>query len=546
MPPIRHSGADGFVTLPRQPCRSADAVPAGESRPREPFGGRPVPVRWAPLSAPPTASGGDPAARSARLERRLGVVALVLVAGWVAVAGGAYSYDDAFITYRMSANLAAGHGFVYNPGEWHLGSTAALYGLILAALGWLFGASVIPAASGAISSASMLATGLILPALGAGADDAAAGRRAGVAAGLLYAASPLLFVTFGGEMPFLIALVAAAFLAEQRGRGATAAVLAALAAVTRPDGVQAIAVVLATMALRRRRLPWREALIAGAVLLPFLGLAWHAYGSPLPSTLQAKLAQRDSGLWTSFGRGLVDWLRLFLWDSTRPNLGFAPVTPPTLWAWIAVGLAAIWRVRVFLPLLAWTAIFTGSYTLLRAPFYHWYAAPPALGLCLLGGAGLAWAIDRLASSLAAPQRRAIAASVAGIAAAIAISLPPLLALPRTSRLNDNVRLYIEAGRWLAAETRPGSRVGYYEIGYIGFYGRRPMVDALGLIDPSIAPAVRTHDFARAFRVARPDYILEKPGAGLNTFLAEPWFAEEYRFVTELRVGGEGLRIHRRR
>ncbi len=135
--------------------------------------------------------------------------------------------------------------------------------------------------------------------------------------------------------------------------------------------------------------------------------------------------------------------------------------------------------------------------------------------------------------------------MAVIAAALAISLPPLAALPRTSRLNDNVRLYIETGRWLAAQTRPRSRVGYYEIGYIGFYGGRPMVDALGLIDPSIAPAVRVHDFGRAFRDARPDYILEKPGAGLNTFLAEPWFAEEYRLETELRVGAEGLRIHRR-
>ena len=131
----------------------------------------------------------------------------------------------------------------------------------------------------------MLATGLILPAIGAGADDGAAGRRAGVAAGLLYAASPLLFVTFGGEMPFLIALAAGAVLAEGRGRTVTAAVLAALAALTRPDGVQVVGVVLVTMALRRRRLPWRETLIAVAVLLPFLALAWHAYGSPLPSTL---------------------------------------------------------------------------------------------------------------------------------------------------------------------------------------------------------------------------------------------------------------------
>lgn len=485
--------------------------------------------------------------RPARFERSLAVGALVAVTAWVAYAGGLYSYDDAFITFRMAANLAAGHGFVYNPGEWHLGSTAALYGLVLAALGWLFGPDRIPALSGAISCASMLATGLMLPALGAGRGDAPSGRRAGVAAGLLYVASPLLFVTFGGEMPFLLALVAGAFLAEQRDRPALATVLAALVAVTRPDGVLAIAAVLGTIAVRRRRLPWREAILVGIVLLPFLGLAWHAYGSPLPSTLQAKLAQRDSGLWSTFGSGLVGWLRLFLWDSTRPNLGFAPVAPPTLWLWIAAGTIAVWRVRAVLPLLAWTAVFTGAYTLLRAPFYHWYAAPPALGLCILGGAGLAWAIDRavaLATSRGAPRWRPLA-TVAVVVAALAIALPPLAALPRSARLNDNVRLYIQTGHWLAAHTTPTSRVGYYEIGYIGFHGRRPMIDALGLIDPSIAPAVRVHDFARAFRTARPDYILEKPGAGLNTFLAEPWFAEEYRVETELRVGAERLRIHRR-
>jgi hypothetical protein len=501
----------------------------------------------APLDAAAASPAGAP--DDARLERRFSTVVLVAVAAWVAWAGGIYSYDDAFITYRMAANLAGGHGFVYNPGEWHLGTTAALYGLILAALARLSGPDWIPALSGAISSASMLATGLMLPAIGAGGGgaDAPAGRRAGVAAGLLYVASPLLFVTFGGEMPFLIALVTGAVLAEQRGRTILAAVLAALVALTRPDGVQAIAVILSTIAIRRRRLPWREGLVAAAVLLPFLALAWHAYGSPVPSTLQAKLAQRDSGLWSAFGPGLIDWLRLFLWDSTRPNLGFAPVTPPTLWLWATIGLVAVWRLRAFLPLLAWAALFTASYALLRAPFYHWYAAPPSLALCVLAGAGLAWAIERAIAVVGggAAVRWRPATTVAVVVAAVAISLPPLAALPRTSRLNDNVRLYIETGRWLATQTRPTSRIGYYEIGYIGFHGRRPMIDALGLIDPSVAPAVRVHDFARAFRLHRPDYILEKPGAGLNTFLAEPWFVEEYRLETELRVGREGVRIHRR-
>jgi len=290
--------------------------------------------------------------------------------------------------------------------------------------------------------------------------------------------------------------------------------------------------------------PWREAAVAAALLLPFLLLAWHAYGTPLPSTLGAKLAQRDSGLWTSFGRGMYAWLKLFLWNDRGPNLGFAPVAPPTLWLWILAGGVAIWRYRAYWPLVVWSAVFLGAYAALRVPFYHWYAAPAVPALAIAAGTGLGAAVGALLT-LAGRARPGVVTAVAA-AIALLVSLKPLAALPRTSALNDNVRLYIETGQWLALNTPPRSRVGYYEIGYIGFYSDRPMIDALGLIDPAIAPAVVAHDWARAFREHRPEYILEKPGAGLNTFLAEPWFAAEYQLAAELHVGAERLRVHQRR
>jgi hypothetical protein len=40
-------------------------------------------------------------------------------------------YDDAFITFRYSKNLATGNGFVYHPGEWVLGTTAPGFGLLV-------------------------------------------------------------------------------------------------------------------------------------------------------------------------------------------------------------------------------------------------------------------------------------------------------------------------------------------------------------------------------------------------------------------------------
>src|SRR5205814_1773519 len=47
---------------------------------------------------------------------------------WLAV----YQVDDAFIVYRYAANLAHGHGFVFNPGERVEGVTCFLWTLILA------------------------------------------------------------------------------------------------------------------------------------------------------------------------------------------------------------------------------------------------------------------------------------------------------------------------------------------------------------------------------------------------------------------------------
>ncbi|MFT5195159.1 MAG: hypothetical protein ACI9EW_000739 [Cellvibrionaceae bacterium] len=56
---------------------------------------------------------------------------LVLIASRIAAASMLHVFDDAFITFRYAQNLANGIGFVYNPGEWVLGTTAPAYGLLV-------------------------------------------------------------------------------------------------------------------------------------------------------------------------------------------------------------------------------------------------------------------------------------------------------------------------------------------------------------------------------------------------------------------------------
>ena len=95
-------------------------------------------------SLPGVVRSPERAAQLARLANRLGLLVIVIPALFVSAVNLHVSYDDAFITYRYAYNLASGNGFVYNPGEWYMGITAPLYGLLLGALGWIFGLDAIP------------------------------------------------------------------------------------------------------------------------------------------------------------------------------------------------------------------------------------------------------------------------------------------------------------------------------------------------------------------------------------------------------------------
>ncbi|MEY4374718.1 MAG: hypothetical protein RL760_885, partial [Candidatus Eisenbacteria bacterium] len=69
---------------------------------------------------------------AARLERAAWVVALLLCAG-LAWPLRAYVTDDTFIHLQYARHLAAGDGFVFNPGEHVYGSTSPLWVMALAA-----------------------------------------------------------------------------------------------------------------------------------------------------------------------------------------------------------------------------------------------------------------------------------------------------------------------------------------------------------------------------------------------------------------------------
>ncbi len=457
------------------------------------------------------------------------------------------AYDDSWITYRYAWNLASGHGFVYNVGERFLGTSAPGYAVLLA-LGGLFSPNLVPAVSGVICAASLVATGLGLYAFGRERDD----WIVGLVAGLLFVCNPTSIESFGGEMPLQVALVVWAFVAESRRRWMWAVGLGVAATIVRPDGLAALGLIGLHQIWVRRQLPWREIAMAAVVLGVWHGALWLYFGAPLPETVAAKTAQRVSGIWRPFGMDLTDWFKSFTiypshWFPRRPETGFTPT------AWMAgAGLVALLWTRRWWVVLLWPVVYMLAYRQLHLPFYHWYALVPLLAIAVSAGATafvfarvVAWTLDRLGArtsdTTAGISRRTLIDGVTALGIAAFIAAPTLrYSLAYTATFPNAVeRAYTRAGQWFAVNAPAGASIGYLEIGIIGYYAQRPIIDPLGLVNPGVPPHVAQRDFLWAYREYRPSYIIHNPlffPEFLGIVRDQPWFKAEYAPVAQLDSG----------
>jgi hypothetical protein len=68
------------------------------------------------------------------------------------------------------------------------------------------------------------------------------------------------------------------------------------------------------------------------------------------------------------------------------------------------------------------------------------------------------------------------------------------------------------GQWINATAAPDATVGALEVGIIGYYARRPMIDFAGLIQPEVARRLtsgKTYEDAAIWAADRyrPDYLV---------------------------------------
>ena len=302
------------------------------------------------LRGVPFASGAE---RNARWLVFAGVFALALSFA----AYTHHAWEDYYITYRVSKNLAMGHGLVYTVGERVHAFTSPINVLLPALLSmitdngsdelvlWLF----------RLVSCGVLAAAAVLL-LEIGRKNSLSLVPVAVLVGLFGLDAKIIDFSINGQetafMMFFLALTLNALTVRCRWAGLKLGLAWSGLMWTRPDGfiyfgVVALGFVLfnAGQAIARTRLGLvRVFLCAGAVTAvlysPWVLWAWHYYGSPIPHTITAKqyvfrVLTPHSGSW------LVNLLtfpfRVLLGDTAAGNT-FLPAYAMALggWHWTAI------------------------------------------------------------------------------------------------------------------------------------------------------------------------------------------------------------------
>lgn len=455
-----------------------------------------------------------------------------------------YVTDDTFIHLQYARHLAHGQGFVFNPGEPVYGSTSPLWVVLLAdgiAVGidglqwskWLGAAATL--------AALFLWWRLVRQTLG--------GPWLRVMSTLAWAAHAWMsrWSLSGMETPVAVALVIGGFVAFTRrepwgSRPQLASLLWALAALARPECVLLLVLWAALIAAeegitdglsRVVRGLWPAALVYGG----WLAFARVYFGTFWPNTLAAKAAG---------GEGFA-----YLLEQWRRQAGIVGATDGLLVLVLVVALVYCarlgarprWRPAVRLLPWCWLVAVPVLYTVRGVPVLSRYLVPllPVL-------AWLAWrALDRAAGPRApwqpnAPasepepvvQRRANFAIVAGTALALLVIAQNVVVWQRVVRPQvDSFSAGMRAslipwGRWFDLHAQPDAVIAAPDIGALGYYSQRRVVDLAGLVTPAMVPILQQHSPEEAIaqfafaNFSRPDFLVDRAPVAWELQSRSPW------------------------
>ena len=489
---------------------------------------------------------------------------------------GPRTIDDAYITFRYARNLAEGLGFVYNQGQQVLGTTTPLYTALMS-LTWLLGLHDLPAVSLAVNALADAGTTGLLYWLGLRLGRS---RIVALGAAVAWAVSPM-SVTFsvgGMETSVVILLLVGSFAAYIAGRSRLSAAAMALAVLTRPDALIAAGLLFADMGLRPllerdggplvvrlRRLPWTEAAIFAAFLIPWVVFASIYFGSPLPQSVQAKVHAYQLGKFSALIRLLQHLSTPFFEHEILGRLWPAVGVPLYLVLYLVGGLRQVRRVDRSLPHVVYPLAYVLVFSVANPLIFRWYLAPPLpfyfLGILVGLGAVLTDLAQRIGRERMGAWAVGLVTVLLLLSSLNAYTLHPDHGPDRPAPEMAWFKLellYQRAAEWVRPRLEAGDLVAAGDIGAVGWFTGARILDTVGLISPEalpyypLNPSLLVINYAMApdlIRDFQPEYIITLEVYVRESLLPAPWFEAEYILLEKLDAdiyGSDGMLIFGRR
>ncbi len=449
---------------------------------------------------------------------RINILLIILLTSFITYLNRNFSLDDALIYQRYLKNFIDGYGLVYNIGERFNGLTSPLYIYICMLVSKITGEIVLNQLI--VNCFLLISAGVVLAVILYSIGQPAVG----FISSMLLVSGKYFYMVFGMESNLFILMSLCCIYFYFTKRLTLLSVFSAGLILTRGEGIFLLIILFFLLYKENRELiSVKYILIFILILSANYGFNYYYYGNWLPQTLSAKIAQGSSGLWGRFG--FLTGAN-FLFGNAFNNQAFYILI---ISMFALIGFARHYKEKFLQILFLYAILITVFYLALNIPNYHWYYSIHMLTFFVLVSYG-AYDVYCYVSknTVNAILKYSLLAVIFIYPAGTQIQMFILLQKEAPHKEYEMI------GEWIKVNTPADSKIAAVEIGHLGWYSDRYIIDILGLVNPMNAEFIGQRKFSKWFDYYKPDYVVVHDPywpheQGIPELMEKGYFSEDKRF-----------------
>ena len=407
--------------------------------------------------------------------------------------------DDAMITMQYAKNIAFGHGYTFNVGRNDFATTSILHTFVSAIYFYLAPTTVKALMLVKINELVLIICGLSLFYFLLLRCNLSSLSAFSFVVLLISNNNTFIYLFSGMELSwYLLTIGLSLYFAIQNNRNMVG-VMGGIMYLIRPEGIL-LSLLIGVYDLFENRSEgfvicirywFLPICLTFSTVLPFWMYFFITKGTILPVTGEVKyLTAMNWGLYRTLLRPLLGQVELWLTLAIIGALSFSV------------------RNKGLVLLTAFAATNTFIFSIIGMPRSPWYYLPFHMGIFCFVAVG----IDNILNAMChTPFFRSLGwiafLSIIVFFPGEGINLINRNGSELEARIKERTNINRAVGEWISQNTPEDAKIGVANIGYIGFYANRELIDLVGLVTPDIAQNYA--DKSYWYRTYRPDYVADK-------------------------------------